>query len=53
MTQSGVGSPGEDAPRIAAAVTAVVREHVSPGHLEAALEQLPHDIPALLLQPAA
>ncbi|MEV8562734.1 DUF2267 domain-containing protein [Streptomyces sp. NPDC051917] len=43
----------EDVPRIAAAVTTVVREHVSPGHLEAALEQLPHDIRALLLQPAA
>ena len=42
----------EDVPRIAAAVTAVVREHVSPGHLEAAVEQLPHDIRALLLQPA-
>ncbi|PZH10799.1 DUF2267 domain-containing protein [Streptomyces sp. NTH33] len=42
----------EDVPRIAAAVTAAVREHVSPGHLEAAVEQLPHDIRALLLQPA-
>ncbi|MGW2744115.1 DUF2267 domain-containing protein [Streptomyces sp. NPDC001450] len=43
----------EDVPRIAATVTTVVRDHVSPGHLEAALEQLPHDIRALLLQPAA
>ncbi|WP_069174217.1 DUF2267 domain-containing protein [Streptomyces griseus] len=41
-----------DVPRIAAAVTVVVRDHVSPGHLEAALEQLPHDIRDLLLQPA-
>ncbi|MFF8994577.1 DUF2267 domain-containing protein [Streptomyces sp. NPDC014983] len=41
----------EDVPRIAAAVTGVVRAHVSRGHLEAALEQLPHDIRALLLQP--
>ncbi|GEC10708.1 hypothetical protein SSP24_83630 [Streptomyces spinoverrucosus] len=43
----------EDVPRIVPAVTAVVREHVSPGQLESALEQLPHDIRALLLQPAA
>lgn len=43
----------EDVPRIASTVTAAVREHVSPGHVEAALEQLPHDIRALLLQPAA
>ncbi|MEU6510276.1 DUF2267 domain-containing protein [Streptomyces sp. NPDC046942] len=41
----------EDVPQIAAAVTAVVREHVSPGHLEAAMEQIPHDIRSLLLQP--
>ncbi|MFF3608398.1 DUF2267 domain-containing protein [Streptomyces sp. NPDC002463] len=41
----------EEVPRIAPAVTGVVREHVSPGHLEAALEQLPHDIQALILQP--
>lgn len=41
----------EDVPRTAAAVTAAVREHVSPGHLEAAVEQLPRDIRALLLQP--
>lgn len=39
----------DDVPRIVPAVTAVVREHVSPGQLEAALEQLPHDIRALLL----
>ncbi|MEV5549718.1 DUF2267 domain-containing protein [Streptomyces sp. NPDC052309] len=43
----------EDAPGIAATVTTVVKEHVSPGTLESALEQLPHDIRALLLQPAA
>ena len=43
----------EDVPRMAAAVTAVVRERGSPGHLEAALEQLPHDIRALLVQPTA
>ncbi|ANZ13819.1 hypothetical protein SNOUR_02495 [Streptomyces noursei ATCC 11455] len=45
--------PAEDVPRIAAAVTGVVRKHVSPGHLEAVLEQLPHDVRALLLQPTA
>ncbi len=43
----------EDVPHLASAVTAVVRDHVSPGQLEAALEQLPHDIRALLLQSAA
>lgn len=43
----------EDAPGITVTVTTVVREHVSPGTLEPALEQLPHDIRALLLQPAA
>ncbi|MEV0489803.1 DUF2267 domain-containing protein [Streptomyces atratus] len=43
----------EDVPRITAAVTAVVREHGSPGHLETALEQLPHEIRALLLQSTA
>ncbi|MER6631492.1 DUF2267 domain-containing protein [Streptomyces sp. NPDC000987] len=42
----------EDVPRIVPAVTAVVRGHVSTGHLEAVLEQLPHDIRALFLQPA-
>ncbi|MET9394832.1 DUF2267 domain-containing protein [Streptomyces sp. NPDC006624] len=42
----------EDVPGMAATVTAVVRGHVSPGHLEAVVEQLPHDIKALLLQPA-
>ncbi|MFH9728397.1 DUF2267 domain-containing protein [Streptomyces sp. NPDC017254] len=41
----------EKVPRIAPVVTGVVREHVSPGHPEAALEQLPHDIRAILLQP--
>ncbi|MER6100229.1 DUF2267 domain-containing protein [Streptomyces sp. NPDC001728] len=41
----------EEVHRIAPVVTGVVREHVSPGHLEAALEQLPHDIRAILLQP--
>ncbi|MCW7942032.1 hypothetical protein AAW14_08245 [Streptomyces hygroscopicus] len=44
--------PVEDVPRIAAAVTAAVREHVSPGQLESALEQVPHDIRDILLQPA-
>ncbi|WP_149828309.1 DUF2267 domain-containing protein [Streptomyces tailanensis] len=39
-------------PRIVPAVTTVVREHVSPGQLEVALEQLPHDIRVLQLQPA-
>ncbi|WP_079051891.1 DUF2267 domain-containing protein [Streptomyces regalis] len=43
----------EEVPRIVPAVTAVVREHVSPGQQEAALEQLPHDICTLLLQPTA
>ncbi|MEV1078541.1 DUF2267 domain-containing protein [Streptomyces sp. NPDC050211] len=43
----------DDVPRIASAVTAVVRDHVSPGQLEAAVDQLPHDIRELLLQPAA
>lgn len=43
----------EDVPRIASAVTGVVREHVSPGHLDVAVEQLPHDTRALLLQPTA
>lgn len=43
----------EEVPRIAPAVATVVREHVSPGQLEAALNQLPHDIRALLLQPTA
>jgi uncharacterized protein (DUF2267 family) len=43
----------DDVPRIASAVTAVVRDHVSPGQLEAAVDQLPHDIRDLLLQPAA
>ncbi|WP_436961254.1 DUF2267 domain-containing protein [Streptomyces sp. SudanB182_2057] len=42
----------EDVPRMAAAVTTVVRDHVSPGTLESALDQLPNDICALLLQPA-
>ncbi|MFE2233419.1 DUF2267 domain-containing protein [Streptomyces sp. NPDC059442] len=41
----------EGVPRIAPVVTGVVREHVSPGHLEAAQERLPHDIQAILLQP--
>lgn len=40
-----------DVPRIAPAVAHAVREHVSPGHLESAVEQLPHDIRALILQP--
>lgn len=43
----------QDVPRIAPAVAHVVREHVSPGHLESAVEQLPHDVRALILQPAA
>ncbi|MFJ3822514.1 DUF2267 domain-containing protein [Streptomyces nodosus] len=43
--------PAEDVPRITAAVTAAVHQHVSPGTLESALEQLPHDIRDLLLQP--
>lgn len=43
----------EEMPGIVSVVTGVVREHVSPGHLEVALEQLPHDIRALLLQPTA
>ncbi|WP_328364259.1 DUF2267 domain-containing protein [Streptomyces sp. NBC_00457] len=43
----------DDVPRIASAVTGVVRDHVSPGQLEAAVDQLPHDIRELLLQPAA
>ncbi|WP_306189712.1 MULTISPECIES: DUF2267 domain-containing protein [unclassified Streptomyces] len=42
----------EDVARFAPAITTVVRDHVSPGHLESALEQVPHDIRALLLQPA-
>ncbi|MEU5719684.1 DUF2267 domain-containing protein [Streptomyces sp. NPDC020403] len=50
VQQAKVGA--DDVPKIAAAVTAVVRDHVSPGHLESALEQLPHDIRDLLLQPA-
>jgi uncharacterized protein (DUF2267 family) len=41
----------EDVPKIAAAVTAAVREHVSPGTLESALEQIPRDIRDILLQP--
>ncbi|NBM17611.1 DUF2267 domain-containing protein [Streptomyces sp. GC420] len=40
----------EDVPRIASSVTSAVRKQVSPGHLEAAVDQLPHDIRALLLQ---
>ncbi|MCX2925585.1 DUF2267 domain-containing protein [Streptomyces sp. NEAU-W12] len=46
----------EEALRIAPAVGVVVREHgehVSPGQLEAALNELPHDTRALLLQPTA
>ncbi|QDI72595.1 hypothetical protein CD934_30790 [Streptomyces calvus] len=43
----------EDVPRTAAAVTSVVREHFSPGALESAVEQLPHGIRDVLLQPAA
>ncbi|MFF4346121.1 DUF2267 domain-containing protein [Streptomyces sp. NPDC001530] len=43
----------EEVPQIAPAVAAVVREHVSPGQLESAINQLPHDIRALLLQPTA
>ena len=43
----------EEVPKIAAAVTAAVHEHVSPGQLEAALEQIPHDIRSLLLEPAS
>ncbi|GAB2813428.1 DUF2267 domain-containing protein [Streptomyces chlorus] len=43
----------EEVPRTAPAVAVVVHEHVSPGQLEAALNQLPHDIRALLLQPTA
>lgn len=43
----------EEVPKTAAAVTAAVRQHVSPGQLEAALEQIPHDIRSLLLQPAS
>ncbi|GHE68835.1 DUF2267 domain-containing protein [Streptomyces spiralis] len=42
----------EDVARFAPAITTVVRNHASPGHLESALEQVPHDIRALLLQPA-
>ncbi|EXU67970.1 hypothetical protein Z951_11760 [Streptomyces sp. PRh5] len=30
-----------------------LHEHGSPGHLEAALEQFPHDVRALLVQPIA
>ncbi len=37
----------EDVPRIVPAVTAVVREHVSPGQLDRALDQLPQDVRAL------
>ncbi|WP_220212063.1 DUF2267 domain-containing protein [Streptomyces sp. WELS2] len=42
----------DEVPKMAAAVTTVVRDHVSPGTLESALGQLPKDICALLLQPA-
>ncbi|HZG06185.1 MAG TPA: DUF2267 domain-containing protein [Streptomyces sp.] len=37
-----------DVPRIAPAVTAVARGHLSPGQLERALAQLPHDVRTLL-----
>ncbi|GAA4933128.1 DUF2267 domain-containing protein [Streptomyces coeruleoprunus] len=43
----------DDVPRIARAVTAAVRAQVSPGHLEAAVEQLPHDIRLLVLEPVS
>ncbi|MCN9243414.1 DUF2267 domain-containing protein [Streptomyces sp. RY43-2] len=43
----------EDVPEMAAAVTTAVHERVSPGQLEAALEQVPHGIRNLLLQPAS
>jgi len=43
----------EEVPRMAAAVTAAVRDHVSPGQLESALQQVPNDIRGLLLQPAS
>ncbi|SCK43678.1 DUF2267 domain-containing protein [Streptomyces sp. WMMB 322] len=43
----------DDVPHMAPAVTGVVRRHVSPGLLETVLEQLPHDVRALLLQPAS
>ncbi|GAA2430371.1 DUF2267 domain-containing protein [Streptomyces macrosporus] len=36
-----------DVSRIIPAITAVVREHVSPGQLDRALDQLPHDVRAL------
>jgi uncharacterized protein (DUF2267 family) len=38
----------QEVPRIAPEVTAAVRHHLSPGQLEAALEQLPHDVRGLL-----
>jgi len=43
----------EEVPRIAPTVTAALRQHLSPGQLETAVEQLPHDVRALLLQPAS
>ncbi|MBD0421762.1 DUF2267 domain-containing protein [Streptomyces sp. TRM S81-3] len=42
----------EDVPEIASVVTAVVRRQVSPGTVESAVEQIPHEIRGLLLQPA-
>lgn len=47
------GGTAEEAPGIAPAVTAALRRHFSPGQLETAIEQPPHDVPALLLQPAS
>ncbi|MFH0243061.1 DUF2267 domain-containing protein [Streptomyces sp. HK10] len=38
----------EAVPRIAPAVTETVRGHLSPGQLERALDQLPHDVRAVL-----
>lgn len=43
----------DDVPHMAPAVTSVVQRHVSRGQLETALEQLPHDVRDLLLQPAS
>lgn len=41
----------DDVPRIVPAITAVVREHLSPGQLDKALDQMPRDV-RTLLEPA-
>jgi len=39
----------EEVPGIVSAVTSAVRQHFSPGQLETALQQLPHDVRTLLV----